>query len=109
MGHDIAGYNKEGKEIAYARFSMGNPNARIIYNVLDATKYDAGVSGSGVVATYTVEQMERALNNFKELCKRGILLSDIDSLPWDQKQIYDFIINCRSIAQKEGNVRVCFA
>lgn len=35
MGHDIVGYNKAGKEIAYARFSMGNPNATVLYTLLN--------------------------------------------------------------------------
>jgi hypothetical protein len=34
MGHDISGFNKEGEEIAYARFSMGNYNATILYDSL---------------------------------------------------------------------------
>ncbi len=47
MGHDISGFNKAGQEIAYARFSMGNCNALILYRLLNAQKYYAGVSGSG--------------------------------------------------------------
>ncbi|MGG3467640.1 hypothetical protein ABES02_09185 [Neobacillus pocheonensis] len=108
MGHDISGYNKAGNEIAYARFSMGNYNAIILYNLLDAENYYAGVSGSGDSSTFSIQQFEKALRAYKQFYKNGDSLSDSDSLTWDQKQIHTFIQNCLATAKIEGNVKVYF-
>lgn len=105
MGHDISGYNKAGEEVAYARFSMGNYNATILYSLLDANKYYAGVSGSGDGATYSIQQVEKALNTYNQLYNNGNSLTEID---WDLKQILNFILNCLATAQKEGSVDVFF-
>lgn len=102
MGHDILGHNKTGKEVAYARFGMGNYNATILYSLLDADNYNAGVSGSGDIATFSVQQMDKALNSYKQLYNHG------DSLSWDQKQILRFLSNCLATAQEEGSVTVFF-
>ncbi|MEH7076521.1 hypothetical protein [Neobacillus drentensis] len=105
MGHDISGFNKAGKEIAYARFSMGNYNAVILYSLLGATTYYAGVSGSGNSTTFSKQQIEKALNSYKQLYyKTDSSLSE----NWDLKQILDFILNCLATAQKEESVRVYF-
>lgn len=106
MGHDISGYNKAGKEIAYARFSMGNHNAIILYSLLDANKYYAGVSGCGDSSTFSLQQIEKALNAYKQFYDNDNTPSE--SLTWDQKQIRNFIRNCLATAQKEGSVDVYF-
>ena len=106
MGHDIYGYNKAGEEIAYARFSMGNYNSIILYDLLDATDYHAGVSGSGDSSTFSIQQMEKAMDTYKQIF--GDSLSESDSMDWDQKQILDFIQNCLATAQKDGSVKVFF-
>jgi hypothetical protein len=108
MGHDIYGYNKAGKEIAYARFSMGNYNAIILYDLLDANDYNAGVSGSGDSSTFSIQQVEKAMNTFKQIFGNVDSLSKSDSMDWDQKQILDFIQNCLATAQKDGSVKVFF-
>ncbi|WHY67501.1 hypothetical protein [Neobacillus sp. SuZ13] len=108
MGHDISGYNKAGHEIAYARFSMGNYNAIILYDLLDANKYYAGVSGSGGSSIFSKQQIEKAVNAYKQFFNNGESLSESDSLPWDQKQILDFIKNCLATAKIEGSVKVYF-
>jgi hypothetical protein len=109
MGHDISGYNKAGEEIAYARFSMGNYNATILYSLLDANDYYAGVSGSGDSSTFSTKQIESALNSYNQLYKNEVSSrSDNDYLVWDLKQILDFIQNCLATSQKEGSVRVVF-
>jgi hypothetical protein len=100
MGHDISGYNKAGEEIAYARFSMGNYNANILYSLLDANNYNAGVSGSGDISTFSMQQIEKALNTYKELYNNGDSLSE--------SQILNFILNCLATAQKEESVKVYF-
>ncbi|MDR7238441.1 hypothetical protein [Neobacillus drentensis] len=102
MGHDISGYNKAGEEIAYARFSMGNHNATILYNLLDANNYYAGVSGSGGSSTFSIQQIEKALNGYKQFYKNS------DFLNMDQKQISEFIQNCLATARIEGSVGVYF-
>ncbi|SOC40621.1 hypothetical protein [Ureibacillus acetophenoni] len=103
MGHDIFGFNKAGKEIAYARFSMGNHHAAILYTILDANKYNAGVSGSADSSTYSVEQIEKALNEFKES-----YLKDSSMINWNHEQILNFIQSCLATAKKEGHVKVYF-
>ena len=108
MGHDIYGYNNAGEEIAYARFSMGNYNAIILYDLLDANDYNAGVSGSGDSSTFSIQQVEKAMNTFKQIFGSVDSLSKNDSMDWDQKQILDFIQNCLATAQKDGSVKVFF-
>ncbi|MCM3117282.1 hypothetical protein M3610_18565 [Neobacillus sp. MER 74] len=101
MGHDISGYNKAGEEIAYARFSMGNYNATILYSLLDANHYYAGVSGSGGSATFSIQQIEKALNAYKKLYNNDDSKSESDLINWDQNQIKNFILNCLATARKE--------
>lgn len=108
MGHDISGFNKAGEEIAYARFSMGNYNATILYNLLDANNYYAGVSGSGDSSTFSIQQIEKALSASKQFYKNGDSLSESDFSTWDQKQIQNFIQNCLATAKVEGSVEVYF-
>ncbi|WP_077210758.1 hypothetical protein [Bacillus dakarensis] len=108
MGHDISGHNKAGEEIAYARFSMGNWNARILYNLMDANDYDAGVSGTGECTTFSIQQIEKAVNAYMEYFNSGNILLDSDIQNLDQKQIRNFLLNCLATAQKEESVKVCF-
>jgi hypothetical protein len=105
MGHDISGFNNTGEEIAYARFSMGNYNSTILYSLLEANQFYAGVSGSGKSTTFSINQLEKALNTYNQLYGNGKSLSERD---WDLKQIQDFIQNCLQTAQKEGRVNVYF-
>jgi hypothetical protein len=108
MGHDISGFNKAREEIAYARFSMGNSNAVLLYDLLDADQFYAGVSGSGESSIFSVEQFEKALSSYKKLFNTGDSLSESDFGSWDQKQIQNFIQNCLATAQKEKSVEVYF-
>lgn len=108
MGHDISGYNKAGQEIAYARFSMGNYNALILYRLFNAYNYYAGVSGSGGSTSFSIQQIEKALEEYKQFYNHGDSPSESDSVNWDQKQILNFIRNCLETAQIEGRVRVYF-
>ncbi|TKC16143.1 hypothetical protein [Robertmurraya kyonggiensis] len=109
MGHDISGYNKAGEEIAYARFSMWNNNAILLYRLLDANQYYAGVSGSGKIATLSKGKIEVAMSAYWRIFnKSDSSAPKSDFVIWDQKQILDFIQNCLATAQKEGSVRVYF-
>lgn len=108
MGHDISGFNKAGQEIAYARFSMGNCNALILYRLLNAQKYYAGVSGSGGGTTFSIQQIEKALADYKQFYKHDDSPAENDASNWDQKQILNFIRSCLVTAHIEGRVRVYF-
>ncbi|KAB8126116.1 hypothetical protein F9U64_20670 [Gracilibacillus oryzae] len=101
MGHDIFGYSKTGREVAYARFSMGNTNATILYSLLEADEYYAGVSGSGGSTTFSKNQLEIALDNYTRVYGN-------DDRGWDINQIKEFIENCLAAANKEGSVKVIF-
>lgn len=105
MGHDIYGFNKSGEEIAYARFSMGNYNATILYSLLEANRYYAGVSGSGEWSTFSKQQIEKAMNKYKQLYNQNESQTKSN---WDLKQILEFIQNCLKTAEKEENVKVYF-
>lgn len=108
MGHDIFGINKNGEKIAYARFNMQNPDAIILYHLLQAEDYYAGVSGTGDISTFSLQQIEQALNDFSQLFNENAAFSESDFLTWDLKQMKDFIQNCFTTAQKEGSVRIYF-
>ena len=108
MSHYICGYNRAGEEIAFANFSMDNSNAFILYQLLDAGQYYAGVSGSGDSTTFSSQKMEKALNTYNHLFNHHDSLSSDQELPWDQKQILFFIQNCLKTALKEGSVKVAF-
>jgi hypothetical protein len=109
MSHDIYGYNEAGEIVAYLRFSMGNNNASTLYNVLDAYEYHAGVSGSGEITTFSIQQMEKALNAYKQICENSDLtLSKSEFLIWEQEQIKTFLFNCLETAQEEESVTVFF-
>ncbi|GGA79109.1 hypothetical protein [Ornithinibacillus halotolerans] len=108
MGHDILGFNRGGEEIAYARFSMGNYNALILYGLLDAYDYYAGVSGNGTETTYTLEEIRKSWREFKQSNKNNACESEDEFKHWDEKQIFRFIKNCLETAEKEGSVRVYF-
>jgi hypothetical protein len=108
MGHDIIGRNKAGEEVAYARFSMGNYNATILYSLLEANEYYAGVSGTGDSSVFSIQQIHNALKMFKELYMSKASPAGSDFMEWDGKQILDFLQNCLSTAQEEGSVQVLF-
>lgn len=108
MCHDISGFSQSGEEIAYARFSMRNYNAVILYSLLDANTFYAGVSGCGRSTNFTSQQLERALNGYHRLFPGDDSQSEGTLLGWDKKQILSFIENCLATAQKEGNVKIYF-
>jgi hypothetical protein len=108
MGHDIYGLNKAREEIAYARFSMGNHNALLLYRLLDAYQFYAGVSGSGKSSIFSLQQVEKAMRGYKKFFKTGDSPSESDCTSWDQKQIFNFIQSCLATAYKEKSVEVYF-
>lgn len=107
MGHDIYGFNKSGEEIAYVRFSMWNDSAIILYRLLNANKCYSEFSGAGNSFTFSVEQMEKAMDSYNQLFENSHSKLIIDI--WDQKQIHHFIQNCLETARKEKSVTVFFS
>ncbi|GAA0603916.1 hypothetical protein GCM10009001_21260 [Virgibacillus siamensis] len=110
MGHDISSYNIAGEEIGYVRFTMGDIVAPLFYDLFDANEYNAGVSGSGGVATLTLDRIENAMKKYhhfygKDLSKKG----KQDFHAWQQDEILKFIDSCLETAKKEGAIKVCFA
>ncbi|MEK3806393.1 hypothetical protein MHB63_07345 [Bacillus sp. FSL H8-0547] len=108
MGHDICGYNQAGEEIAYLRFSMGNGHASIVYGVLDADEFNGGVSGTGSSSSFSMQQIEKALNEYRKFWKIN-RIPESEFVKWEIKQIQDFLSISMSAAEKEGNVRVSFS
>lgn len=109
MGHDIYGYNKAGESIAYARFSMQNYNAYILYDILNAQEYNGGVSGIGGSLTLSKKAMEKAWKDYEQLfSSENDHFTEDKFLLWDKKQIREFMINCLAEAKKEGRVVVFF-
>lgn len=108
MGHDISGFNKAGEEVAYARFSMRNYNATILYSLLNSEQFYAGVSGSGGSSTFSPQQLEKALEECKALFVKRDFPPESEFFNRDQKQIQTFILNCLATARKEGYVKVFF-
>lgn len=87
---------------------MGNFNAIVLYSLLEANNFYAGVSGTGDSTTFSVQQIERALNTYRERFNDGNSLPNSYFLAMDRKQIMNFISNCLETAQKEESVRVYF-
>ncbi|RKQ34566.1 hypothetical protein [Oceanobacillus halophilus] len=109
MSHDMVGFNKAGKQIAHLHFSMGNSSAGILYVLLDAMDYHAGVSGTGDSTNLSIEKTEQALNKYQQIYVDGDTSQKDDFTIWEQNEILNFLLNCVTTAQKEGSVRVLFA
>ncbi len=109
MGHDISSYNQSGKEVGYVRFTMGDLNAALFYEVLGAEQFNATVSGSGHFAVFSQNQMEQALNAFKALKEHDFYpTGNRDFFQWHHAEMLKFITNGLKTAQKEGQVKVFF-
>jgi len=109
LGHDISGYNKAREEIAYIRFSMGNPYATTFYGLFDAYEYNGGVSGLGRRATYSISQVEKALEKYNQVFQTRASNQPNDEFSvWQRKEIREFIEKCLDTARKEGSVDVVY-
>lgn len=109
MGHDISSYNNAGKEIGYVRFTMGDVVAPMFYDIFDANEYFAGVSGSGEVATLTLDQVGKAMKRYNQFYdKYPIKKGNPDFRTWQRNEILKFIKSSLEIAQKEGTIKVLF-
>ncbi|TFJ94158.1 hypothetical protein [Lentibacillus salicampi] len=109
MGHDISSFNRAGQQIGYVRFTMGDVNAPLFYDLLDANEYYAGVSGSGEVAILPLDQVKKALKAFdrwkaKDFGHKG----NQEFLLWQRNEIQKFMNSCLETARKEGTVKVFF-
>lgn len=105
----MVGFNKDGKEIAYIRFTMGDYNAHMLYDILDANEHNGGVSGKGASESYSLSQVKTAFNSYKELNDNGKSSNGHDDFStWQQKEISKFLTSCINTAQKEKSVTICF-
>lgn len=110
MSHDICGFNNAGKEICHIRFTMGSPNALIVYGLYDAYDYYAGVSGNGHSKEVSLPEAEKALTALNQLNRDNEPYDPNDEyLTWLRSELDNFVISCLDTAQKEGSVRVSFA
>ncbi|MFC4389030.1 hypothetical protein ACFOZ1_14600 [Gracilibacillus marinus] len=105
MGHDIFAYNKANQEVAYARFSMFNDNSYILYDLLQAREFHAGVSGSGVCVEFSDVMMNQVMQDCNLLFPKNDRANRRDI---DVKQIQGFIKNSYEAAKNEGSVKICF-
>ncbi|QDI92372.1 hypothetical protein EPH95_15210 [Salicibibacter halophilus] len=110
MSHDICGFNKAGNEICHIRFTMGDSNALIVYELFNASDYYAGVSGNGHSKEVSLPEAEKAMTGLNQLHR--------DNEPHDpnneylvylRRELDNFFMSCLDTAQKEGSVRVSFA
>lgn len=111
MGHDIYGVNKEGREISYIRFSMGNTTSYLFYEMFDAMKYHGGVSGIGQGETYTEHQVEQVLTSYQEMYGLDVdvkLQFESDFESYEKKEMLTFIKKCLKTAKEEGAVTVLY-
>jgi hypothetical protein len=109
MGHDISSYNQSGNEVGYVRFSMGDLNAALFYEVLGAEQFNATVSGSGNFAIFSLNQMEEALRTFKSLKEQDFYpTGNREFFQWHYAEMLKFITTGLQTAQKEGKVKVFF-
>lgn len=103
MGHDISGLNKQGKEVAYARYGMSNSCARILYKVLNAEDCDGAVSGTGVEKVFTENQILEAVAR----CLT-IRWDEINDGEHEKEKIEEFLKGCMDTATEEGEVTIFF-
>lgn len=88
---------------------MSNMNASILYQVLGADEYDGGVSGIGATASFSVEQMAKAMAELLKLYNIDDLSKlNKGALDMDKEQILNFISNCLDVAKEEGKVSIAF-
>jgi len=107
LSHDIYLSNKDGEVISHVRFTMGDMNAIWFYDLFDAQKYNAGVSGSGKNKTFSLPQMEKAYKNY--LNDKGIYQTgNQEFFTWQQNEILKFIKNGIETAKKEDSVTIAF-
>lgn len=108
MSHEMVGFNKKKEEIAYLRFSMGNPAALIVYDLLDAQEYNGGVSGIGNSLTVPYLKITSALKNYQILVD-SVKVETINEFTKSQlEEIAEFLQQCVKTANEEKAVEVMF-
>lgn len=112
MGHDITGYDKKDNQICYIRFTMNDRMAGEFYNFFNAAEYNGIYSGIGEVVSYTVKDVEKALEKYRTIYT--ITTNSVQDLEddfelWQQNEMLDFILACLDIAEQEGWVNIAYA
>ena len=101
-------FNNQQEEVAYLRFSMGNPGALLVYELLDAEDFNGGVSGIGSSLTISLSKMEEALKIYQSLWNEEDLHKMNDFSKSLHKEIQQFLTQCVETAIKEKKVEVTF-
>jgi len=91
MGHDIYAYKKE--EVGYLRRSAFSEDNSVIYELLNCTDLDGGVSGVGS-REFTKEEVEAAITRGKE-----------DKVAED---IIEFLEKALEVAEEDYTVEIYF-
>jgi|SRR5690625_4678492 len=101
-------FNDKQEEVAYLRFSMGNPGAILVYELLDAEDFNGGVSGIGRSLTISLSKMEEALQTYQALWNEEDIQKMNDFSKNQHKEIQQFLTRCVETAIKEKKVEVTF-
>lgn len=115
MGHDIIGYNVNKKEIAYARYSMSDQNANLLYKAFDSEKLNHGVSGNGSMQEFDIDDVNKAVRFLGSLDTGDFVApggyttqEDWGFIKSEIGKITRFIESCRKAAEEDGIVYIFF-
>lgn len=104
----MVAFNKNDEEISYLRFTMGDSNAFLLYDLLDAHEYNGGVSGLGKSTAISLEQIEKAVQTYNFIRDQHSYDESNEFGIWQHNEIAIFLENCLKTAKIEKNVRVLF-
>lgn len=104
----MVAFNQNDEEIGYLRFTMGDPSAFLLYDLLDSNEYNGGVSGLGKSTIISLQQIEKAVQTYN-LTKDRQSYSDISEFRiWQYNEIANFLDSCLKTAKIENNIVVLF-
>lgn len=104
----MVAFNKNDEEISYLRFTMGDANAFLLYDLLDAHEYNGGVSGLGRSTAISLVQIEKAVHIYNSAIEQQPYDESNEFRNWQHNEIVNFLENCLKTAKKEKNVQVLF-
>lgn len=88
---------------------MSNPSASRLYSLLDAYGHNGGVSGFGTKESFSVEQLEKAVETLlRYFDVKDLMELKTKSLDIDDEQIINFLSNCLRTAKEEDDVEIAF-
>lgn len=104
----MVAHNKSEEEIGYLRFTMGDLNAFLLYDLLDANDCNGGVSGLGKSRTIFLEQIEKAVQTYNSNWEHQTHDESNEFIMWQHHEIINFLEKCLEAATKEDSVEVVF-